>query len=249
MQNPFSKTIVLRHDVDRRALCAWRMACIEAELGIKGTYYFRAVPAAYDEKIIKAIADLGHEIGYHYEDLSLVNGDWELGIRSFEKSLEKLRRIVPINTICMHGSPLSKFDNRLLWQKFDYRKYGIIGEPYLDIDFDEVLYLTDTGRRWDGDGVSIRDKASTRTQHRAWGKGVSLAPCAMRHALRFRETFDIIHALEQGLLPDKVMLTIHPQRWHDRLIPWTKELVWQNAKNVVKALVVKRRKGREGAME
>ncbi|MCI0493491.1 hypothetical protein L0Z72_00675 [candidate division KSB1 bacterium] len=247
LQNPISKTIILRHDVDRSALSAWRMASLEAELGIKGTYYFRAVPAAYDENIIKAIADLGHEIGYHYEDLSLVNGDWELGIRSFEKNLERLRRIVPVKTICMHGSPLSKFDNRLLWQKFDYRKYGIIGEPYLDIDFNEVLYLTDTGRRWDGDGVSIRDKASTSTEHGARGMGrnrqsaAHYAPCSMRHALRFRETFDIITAVEQGLLPDKIMLTIHPQRWHDRLIPWTKELVWQNAKNVVKAVVVKRR--------
>ena len=249
MQHPISKTIILRHDVDRKALCAWRMACIEAEMGIRGTYYFRIVPAAYNEKIIKAIADLGHEIGYHYEDLALANGNWELGIQSFERNLEKLRRIAPVKTICMHGSPLSKFDNRLLWQKFDYRKYAIIGEPYLDIDFADVLYLTDTGRRWDGDGVSIRDKASTSTEHRAWGmernrqSAAHYAPCSMRHALRFRETFDIITALERGLLPKKIMLTIHPQRWHDRFIPWAKELVWQNGKNVVKAVVVKRRNG------
>ena len=36
--------------------------------------------------------------------------------------------------------------------------YGIIAEPYFDLDFDEVFYLTDTGRRWDGDDVSVRDK-------------------------------------------------------------------------------------------
>jgi len=36
--------------------------------------------------------------------------------------------------------------------------YGIIAEPYFDMDFKEVLYLTDTGRRWDGDRVSVRDK-------------------------------------------------------------------------------------------
>jgi len=46
----------------------------------------------------------------------------------------------------MHGIPLSKFDNRLLWAKYDYRDFGIIAEPYFDIDFDEVLYLTDTGK-------------------------------------------------------------------------------------------------------
>ena len=82
MRNPISKTIVFRHDVDRSALGAWRMAFIEAELGIKGTYYFRIVPAAYNEKMIKAIAELGHEIGYHYEDVDLVVKSKELRVRS-----------------------------------------------------------------------------------------------------------------------------------------------------------------------
>ena len=58
----------------------------------------------------------------------------------------------------MHGSPMSPYDNRLLWTKYDYRDYGIIGEPYFDVDFSEVAYYTDTGRRWDGDSVSVRDK-------------------------------------------------------------------------------------------
>jgi hypothetical protein len=30
------------------------------------------------------------------------------------------------------------------------------------------------------------------------------------------------------------MFTFHPQRWSDELISWTKELVMQNIKNVVK---------------
>ena len=44
----------------------------------------------------------------------------------------------------------------------------------------------------------------------------------------------IIEAVEKGLLPDKIMLNTHPQRWDDRLVPWVKELVWQNVKNVIK---------------
>jgi hypothetical protein len=52
--------------------------------------------------------------------------------------------------------------------------------------------------------------------------------------LRFRYTWDIIEAAERGLLPDKIMLNIHPQRWTDRPLPWIKELVWQNVKNLVK---------------
>ena len=52
--------------------------------------------------------------------------------------------------------------------------------------------------------------------------------------LRFRSTFDIILAAEKGLLPDKIMLNTHPQRWTDNPVEWTKELVWQNVKNVIK---------------
>ena len=51
---------------------------------------------------------------------------------------------------------------------------------------------------------------------------------------RFRYTWDIIEAADKGLLPDKVMLNIHPQRWTDRPLPWIKEFVGQNVKNVIK---------------
>jgi len=52
--------------------------------------------------------------------------------------------------------------------------------------------------------------------------------------LRFRYTWDIIEAADKGLLPDKIMLNTHPQRWDDKLWPWVKELVWQNVKNIIK---------------
>ena len=83
-----------------------------------------------------------------------------IAIESFSENLEMLRKIVTVKTICMHGSPMSRWDSRLLWKYYDYRDFGIIGEPYFDIDFDQVLYLTDTGRCWNGESVSIRDKAS-----------------------------------------------------------------------------------------
>ena len=37
-----------------------------------------------------------------------------------------------------------------IWSKYNYRKLGIIGEPYFDMDFDQFFYLTVTGRRWNG---------------------------------------------------------------------------------------------------
>jgi len=123
-RNPEGKYLILRHDVDARPKNSLRCAKLESRMGIRGTYYFRTVRESYDEGIIREISHLGHEIGYHYEDLAAARGDYDLAIRLFEQSLAKLRRLVPIETICMHGSPLSKYDNRKLWDKYDYGAFG-----------------------------------------------------------------------------------------------------------------------------
>lgn len=235
--NQHSSFIILRHDVDRLPYNALHIAQIENNYEIQGTYYFRIDGESYDTRVMQKILDLGHEIGYHYEDVDLVYkglkakgqrlilSQDELIDRAYEsfcKNLEEFRNIYPVKTICMHGSPLSPFDNKIIWKKYDYRKLGIIGEPYLDIDFNEVFYLTDTGRRWDGEEVSVRDKIKNK---RSKNKALNL---------KFHSTYDIIKAAEQDRLPDRMMITVHPQRWHDAMIPWLKELVGQNIKNVVK---------------
>ena len=68
IEKPGERVIILRHDVDKLPGNSLTFAEIEAERGIKGTYYFRTVPQSFDGKIIKEIHSLGHEIGYHYED-------------------------------------------------------------------------------------------------------------------------------------------------------------------------------------
>ncbi|MBN2665246.1 MAG: hypothetical protein JXR67_01950, partial [Bacteroidales bacterium] len=180
----------------------------------------------------------GHEIGYHYEDLAVARGNFEKALSLFSENLAKLRRLVPVETICMHGSPLSKYDNRKLWEKYDYRDFSISGEPYLDIDFREVLYLTDTGRRWDGEKYSIRDRVMPDRKY-GMGEDEGKAGNNVYQAGRtyFRSTTDIIRAVESGGLPSVMMITIHPQRWDNRLIPWLNELIWQNTKNVVKGFL------------
>ncbi len=44
----------------------------------------------------------------------------------------------------MHGSPRSKYDNKSIWSNNKYTDYEIIGEPYFDLNFNNVGYLTDT---------------------------------------------------------------------------------------------------------
>lgn len=230
-------TVILRHDIDARKNNALVTAELEAGLEIRGTYYFRMVPQSFNPEIIRKIANFGHEIGYHYEDLTFAAQAlrkekpkirdveqynrllFEKAIGLFEKHLQQFRDIVPISTICMHGSPLSKYDNKKLWAQYNYREYGIIGEPYFDVDFNKVLYLTDTGRKWNGEKVSLRDRVDNGFNY------------------NFETSFDLIDKVAE--LPDQIMITIHPQRWDNRPWPWLREYVWQNLKNVVKKRLAK----------
>jgi len=268
------KQIILRHDVDEFPRNSLDTARMEHELGISGTYYFRMVPGSYDEAIIRKIAGMGHEIGYHYETMSQVGNRLsvignrfdsmekeerlDMAYQMFAGNLDKLREIVPVETICMHGSPLSRFDNREIWKKYDYRELGIIGEASMDIDFSKIAYYTDTGRRWDGARMSVRDKITTRNSdgETKRHKGFLISDFGFRNSdfggknetnsmdKRFpvyHSTFEMIKAVENGTFPEQAMITIHPQRWNDALIPWTKELVWQNVKNVGKWFIIKLR--------
>ena len=215
------KFVILRHDVDLRAAHSLATARVEAELGIKASYYFRVVRQSNKPEIIKAIAALGHEIGYHYEDMSLVKGNSSIAVDHFSAKLAYFRRFYPVKTVCMHGSPTSKIDNRSLWKYYDYRDFGLIGEPYFDIDFTKVFYLTDTGRCWDGDKFSVRDKVDAHFN------------------VSYHSTNEIIHAANLKTLPLQIMITTHPQRWTDNVIEWFVELFMQNAKNTIKRLIVK----------
>ena len=228
IQKPQLNAIVLRYDVDKLPVNSLRFARIQAEMGVKGSYYFRAVPQSWVDNIIKEIADLGHEVGYHYETMDTSEGNVDKAWDEFKHHLDKLRELVDVKTICMHGSPRSKFDNKAIWKKYDYRTLDIIGEPYYDVNFDKVFYLTDTGRRWDGWKTSVRDKVS---QQEKW----------VKQGLVFHSTNDIIKAVEENSFPNQVMFTVHPQRWHDKRIPWFKELVMQNIKNQIKKILIFRK--------
>ncbi len=214
------KYIILRHDVDLHAARSLATAQVEAMLGIRASYYFRVVPQSNQPDIIRSIATLGHEIGYHYEDLSFFNGVAEKALVHFNQQLTYFRQFYPVVTICMHGSPTSKYDNSDLWKTFNYKDYGIIGEPYFDIDFDKMFYLTDTGRCWDGEKYSLRDKVKSKFN------------------TSYHCTNDIIEAARNSTLPSQIMITTHPQRWTDGKLAWWKELLMQSSKNLVKKVLV-----------
>lgn len=221
------KFVILRHDVDAQPENSLKTAQIEHALGAKATYYFRCVKESNRPEIIRAITALGHEIGYHYEDMSLCNGKTDEAWSHFQTWLAYFRQYYAVETICMHGAPMSKWDGRDLWKKYDYKTVGIIGEPYMDTDFEDVFYLTDTGRCWDGYRVSVRDKISGM-QEQWTAKG-----------LTWHTTPQLLQTIQSDRLPKHVMITTHPQRWTNHKAAWLQELVLQTTKNWIKKLWIK----------
>ena len=221
--------VMLRHDVDLKAENALAVAKIEHDLGIVASYYFRVVEQSNKPEIIRAIAELGHEIGYHYEDMTVCDGDVERAITHFKGQLDYVRQFYPVRTICMHGAPRSKYDSRDLWKHYDYHDFDVVGEPYFDVDFSNLFYLTDTGRRWDGFHVSVRDKIPYYQDQ--W----------VREGLVYHATQDIIDAIEGGRFPERLMMTTHPQRWTDNNVEWMSEWFSQSMKNVVKKSLVRKK--------
>lgn len=226
-QKSKEKFVILRHDVDRMPQNSLEVAKIERSFAAKATYYFRVGKESNDPEIIRAIAKFGHEIGYHYEDLALAHGNKEKAYEHFKTWLEYFRYYYPVETICMHGAPTSRYDGRKLWEKYSYKDLGIIGEPYLDTNFGDVLYLTDTGRCWDGYHVSRRDKIP-QYQDEWTAKGWT-----------WHTTPELIAAIKGNGLPAHVMITTHPQRWTNHIMFWWRERVLQDIKNRIKRLIIR----------
>jgi hypothetical protein len=196
---PGCKTVVLRHDVDRKPQNARKMAELEHALGIVSTYYFR-YPKTFIPEIIKDIHALGHEVGYHYEVLAKAGGDYEKAIGLFARELAEFREICDVQTICMHGSPLSRYDNRDLWKVYNFREFGIVGEAYLSMAGNDLRYFTDTGRNWGGKH-SLRDAM----------QGAEPVP--------METTDDLIQWISTAG-DEKLYMTVHPERWARNEIEW-----------------------------
>ena len=215
IQEKEEKTAIFRHDVDRKPGNAIRTAEIEREHGIRATYYFRMVPGVFRPEIIRRVAALGHEIGYHYETLSQSGGNSDAAIRLFQSNLRKLRKIAPIRTISMHGSPFSPHDNRDLWKTYDFGDFGIVGEAYLSLDYTRIAYFTDTGRIWNNSRFNIRDRVA----------GPPLP--------EFRSTAEMLRYVEKAR-PETICILTHPNRWSGSLPEWTFNLLSDWAVNGAK---------------
>lgn len=229
-KEPPEPFIVLRHDVDRRPENALKMAGIEGAFGIRSTYYFRLTKQVFRPDIIRQIAASGHEIGYHYEVMDRAKGDPGRAERTFAAELGQLRSLADIRTACMHGNPLTHWDNRDFWKTHTPAQYGLLAEAYLSFDDPTLYYATDTGRGWNRRRYNLKDafpEASVRL----------LPVCGA--------TLQLVRGIASRKYR-KVYLQIHPNRWHWRRGAWHLQLAEDLAANFIKYLILRLRIRRTG---
>ena len=214
------KIVLLRHDVDSRPRHAIKLAQIERDHGLAATYYFRTRGRAFDADAIRAIHGLGHEVGYHYETLALSGGDMPRAIERFRADLARLRELAPILTASMHGSPLSRWDNRAIWQQATPGDFDLRGEAYRDIDYTQVVYLNDTGRTWNPTRYNLRDVTGE-------------IPRAI-----VESTDDLIALIAAGEI-QQVCISSHPERWQSNAGLWLLQATRDVAANIVKVALRK----------
>lgn len=190
----------MRHDIDRLAKQALKIASIEEEFGIRATYYFRTNKTVFVPEIIQEIEKMGHEVGYHYEVLSTAKGDYEKAIKLFENDVHKFKNICNLKTICMHGAVWSKYDNRDLWKYYDFRNFGLVGEAYLSVG-KNLNYFTDTGRGWNSKS-NLRDFIPGKTEK-----------------IFAKTTDDLIELIESYEIAN-LYISLHPERWKSNVVNW-----------------------------
>lgn len=212
--------IVIRHDVDRWAINSLYIAELEHKFGIKTTYYFRKTKSSFKPDIIKKIANMGHEIGYHYEDLSLANGDLNKTKELFNFHLGKLREIAEVKTCAMHGRPFSKYDNRDIWNYFKLLDFGLEAEAFLSIDYNDTYYFTDTGRSWDDNSSNIRDKVQTKRK------------------VNVSTTDELINFIKNNK-NQKIAIVAHPERWGYNKMSFLKSYLSDTLINKIKIILNK----------
>jgi hypothetical protein len=228
-----SRLVVVRHDVDASPRNEPKIALVESDFGIRATYYFRYKPNIFRPDVMRKIAAMGHEIGYHYETLDRAKGDLKRALEMFKSELAAFREVADIKSVSMHGNPLTQWDNRDLWREYDVRDYGVLGEAYLS--FHDIIYLTDTGRTW-SPAYKVKDMLPPDAKGK---RGSQIAP-------KVRSTDDVIKLIETGQY-SRLYLNTHAGRWGTSSLDWATSVVKDAAVNIVKLGIALKTRGKQKA--
>ena len=241
---PEGRFVAIRHDVDYFPMRALALATIEAERRVAVTYYFRRRFFASNLDLIRKVASLGHQIGYHYEEVDTHQKAPNMQVARDAAGffigalLDIDRQGFPIRSVCAHGNPLTDVDNRQVVhlvrdsQYLDHLAFTfdraevkekisdrLIGDASIDVtgaDFD--LYIPDTGRF--NPRYNLKDR-------------IDDCPIAGLSNL------DDFAAILRDPKNRRIYMNLHPDRWSGDMATWLFDFTFDTAKNLVKRLIGK----------
>jgi hypothetical protein len=140
------RVVYMRHDIDFHLTDVDQMAAIESERNISSTYYVLLTQhynpmSAYNRRILRRLADLGHEIGLHY-DLMTYPQDLEAAQRHLDWEASMLASVTgsPVRSISMHQPFLGTPD--------PFRQLDQYVHPHDERCQQDLLYVSDSCRAW-----------------------------------------------------------------------------------------------------
>ena len=149
-----TRCVILRHDIDNSLPQAQRLAELEAEEGVKSTWFvlltsdFYNPASASSLSALCRIRELGHEIGLHFDEMAYAcEGGAETctGVSTEERIVHEANILAdicdcPITTVSMHRPSKATLEA-------DLQIPGMVNS-YGQTFFHDFKYLSDSRRRW-----------------------------------------------------------------------------------------------------
>jgi len=221
--------VILKHDVETNVRRAYKMAEIEHNCGISGSFYVQAYLLKKEKNIrlLRRIQQMGHEVSYHHDVLDSSGGDMVRAENEFEKNrLLFQTNGFDIVSVCQHGNPIVNrsgyHSNR------DFFRSGIIQEKYpsladIMVNFKEkaqteYLYFSDAGRK-----LTMIFDPLTNDIVNSDDKNI---------------VFDSLEDVLQYIGARNGIISIHPHRWaSSELTVEVKNLAFKMIRAMAKAMV------------
>lgn len=142
------RCVILRHDIDTDLAQAVRFAELEAEAGVRSTYFVLLRTDFYNPassgslEQLHRIQALGHEIGLHFDEKAYPDGTPEETVQRILKEREVLSALLEteVSTVSMHRPSRTTLDA-------DLQIPGMVNS-YGRTFFHDFKYLSDSRRRW-----------------------------------------------------------------------------------------------------
>jgi hypothetical protein len=156
-QLPNEPWVAIKHDVETNVKKAFEIAQIESACNIRATYFVQSYLLEDNYELLRKVADLGHEVSYHYDVLDANKGNMPRAIAEFTDTVARFEGLgFTINSVCPHGNPLIMRDGWTSNKDF-FRNNEVVGLfPNIfdmvvqssDVIKSKFLYISDAGYSW-----------------------------------------------------------------------------------------------------